>query len=270
MKSIGKLVVLTTLFAVCAGCVRIDALIKLQQSGAGKLFFRCLYSESLSKNEESLSPKADKLTTLSQELGEGVKFVKKSVITTKGWKGFSVEYEFSDINKLRLPFGDLADVDSDDKQEEQRNSLMSLTDSGPWLFRYKPGRTNELVAFHEQPAEEKVDDSDPFAEAGVELPDAPNVELGNVLAVGFLKPILQESRLSVTLQVDGDITETNAPAQLRENSVQLFDADMKKFVESEQFEAAILGKWSMERMLREKVDGIHGLPNDKEISVKFR
>ena len=271
MKALSKLLSVVGLFAVCAGCVRVDALIKVQQSGAGQLFFRCLYSETLADQQKMPDgPKADKLVKISSELGEGVKFVKTSDVTTKGWKGFSIEYEFSDINKLRLPFGKMAEVDSESSEEEQSNSALSPAESGPWRFRYKPGQLNELVAYHEQPKASGDDNADPFAEAGVELPDAPNVQLGNLLAVGFMKPLLQEARMTVTLQVDGEITETNAPAKPRSNSVHLFDADMKKFAASEHFEEAILGKWSMERLIREKVDGINGLPSDKEILVKFQ
>ena len=145
---------------------------------------------------------------------------------------------------------------------------MSFAESGPWRFRYVPG-VDKVIAFHEQEERNKTNDEDPFAEAGVDLPNAPEADFGSALAVGFLKPMLQEARFTVTLQVGENIVETNAPAKPTPRSVHLFDADLKKFANSKKFEAAIIGKWTIEKLIREKVDGIHGLPSDKEITVKF-
>lgn len=268
MKSWTKIALLASLFLFSTGCVRFHVLIKMQDSGAGKLFLRCLLSESLDDGKNTKINK-EQLENFTKLLGDGVRFVETSKVSEKGWKGFTIQYEFDDINELRLPVHELSEIKDGTNEKEGSSSTLSFSESGPWRFRYKPGDVNELVAFHEKQTKPENTD-DPFAEAGVELPDAPNAQLSSQLAVGFLKPMLQKARFTVTVQVDGDIVETNAPSKLRSNSVHLFDADLKKFADSKQFEEVILGEWTMERAIREKVDGIHGLPSDKEIIVKFR
>lgn len=272
MKSWGKLVVCAVLLSMCVGCFRIETLIRLNEDGSGKLFLRGLLSTSVQAKQQL----GDKSEELAKKLGDGVTFVRAKDVESKGWRGIQAEYDFTDINKLRIG----ADVFEPQKSQDtapnsETNSpeldlaFLSGKKEGPWRFRYTPGAVNELVAYHQRPKVD-TDEDDPFAEAGVVLTKAPTADVGVALAASFLRPMLTGAHASLTVQVDGDIVETNAPKQPKPNSVQLFHLDLAKFAASKKFDRAVVQSWGVDRLVREKVAGITALESDQEVTVRFQ
>lgn len=274
MNSWRKSSCIVLLLALCSGCVRVETLVKLNGDGSGKLFIRYLVNESLDL-QDGLEAKAK---SLASKLGQGVTYVESIKIPSKqGWKGFRTEYKFTDVRKLEIGdiFSENSVVESDEEKNQNSVEIFPEMKDGVWRFKYKQGTSNELVAFLETPKVEGPNDEDPFAAAGVELetaPPAPAAGLGQAFAISMMKPMLKGARLSMLVQVEGDIVETNAPSRPTKsaNSVHLIDLDLGKFAESKQFDKAVMGSWSLDRLVKEKVQGVAAPKGGEEILVRFK
>jgi|GEM_PF-4006109 len=268
LKSLGKLLVPALLLSMCAGCFRVESLIKLSQDGTGSIFLRCLVSESL--NSKALNRDVSKVAS---ELGEGVTFVSTKPHSENGWKGVIHEFAFEDINKLRL--GKLF-ASMNNEEEKKANSteitLFDVDEAENWRFNYKRGETNELIISHELSPKAK-DKADPFAQAGVDLPKAPaapTADIGKALAMSMVRPILTGASASLLVQVEGEIVSTNAAEKTNANSAYLFHLDLGKFAKSKEFDKAMTESWSFQRLIKEKVPGIKGMKAGEKVSIKFK
>ena len=279
------------------GCVQFAALVDVDASGSGKVFLRYLVSEQFDDPSRSLikfgtsqaedaedaeddeqhasdsKPSLlDKIESRSDDmtvkLGEGVTFVRTQRISRGGgWRGVQAEYQFEDINKLTLPFGDAllhddesVDTGSGDANSHttvigtadvaERRTFMSLVDRRTFRFRYRRGDTNELVIYHpNESTKEDETEEDPFEAAGLDVGDAPsvNVDIGSAIGATMAKVVLQGFRLTTMVKVDGEIIETNAVDQPKKNSATIFDLNMTKFVKDKSFDRAVAQKWNLER-----------------------
>lgn len=271
MKSRGKLLVPALLLSMCAGCFRIESLIRLSQDGSGSIFLRCLVSESL--DSKALDRDVSKVAS---ELGDGVTYVGTTKHNEKGWKGVRHEFAFKDINKLKL--GKLfASMDNQQekveaKPDSEETALFKLDEGGKWKFEYERGETNdgirELIVYQEPTSKEKP--SDPFAQAGVDLPKAPTADIGKALAMSMVRPMLTGASASLLVQVDGEIISTNAVGSTNANSAYLFHLNFSEFAKSKEFEKAMMESWSLQRMIKDKVPGIKGMTSGEKVSIKFK
>lgn len=263
-------VLLLTLFATCAGCFRVESLIKLAQDGSGVIYVRGLVAESL--QAKFPNKQKEEMDRLAAGLGEGVRYVGSKPISEKGWKGFRFEFTFEDVTQLSL--GGLLDFQDSEKKakgEADTRAGSKLTRANKWKFEYKPGSTNELIVFR-LPEEPPKQNDDPFADAGVKLPEAKSIDLGSVLASAMIRPMFSDAKVSLLLQVDGEIVSTNAVARPKPNgsTVYLMDLDLSKFAKSKEFEQVVTEDWSLDRVFKEEVPGLLGPISSQATSVKFR
>lgn len=278
-----------SLLLTVSGCVQYATLIELNKDGTGQLHVRLLFSEELKKegggfisissgNSESQDSLESRLKTAEQkfqdltaELGDGVKFVKTKRITSKkGWIGLQATYSFTDINTLRVP-NTIPDFDSEDEPDETESALECKR--APYIFSYRPGKTNQLeVRLDPKPTVPVDEEKDPFGEAGLTVPEAASAgaTFSNAFAIPILKPIVQDVRFSTMLKVSGDISETNAPEQTNDQSVFLSDFRVGVFARTDTFDKAIIEKWEYERLVKEGVDGLTTHAADEVVSISFK
>lgn len=283
LKSWGKLIVLLLILSSCAGCFRIESLIKLSQDGSGSIFVRCLLNDSLKKSETHTRD----MGKFAGQLGEGVTFVETQQLSKNGWSGVQHEFAFEDINKIKLGklfssvTGEKQDSAASESSESQPSESQSakpdatpfaLDENPNWKFTYKRGETNELIVYHESNAKKKEQDDDPFSQAGVDLPKAPSADINSAIAMAMVRPLLTQARASMIIQVDGEIVSTNAAERTEPNgnAVYLIHFDFSKFAKSKAFEKAMAESWSMDKLIKEKVPGIQGPLAGEKVSIRFK
>ena len=289
MKSVMTCVLVAMLLVPCCGCVQDAVLIKLNPNGSGMLIVRTLFAIrgdnplaafALSKSNEQqpadskpgkwtevqLKKTRDKMAGLAEQLGDGVKLESQRTVTRAGWTGLETTFSFPDINRLRSSGASKATEASDSP-----GTTVKAKKSPDYVFKYVPGEVNELtitVVPRDQKAETRTESSDAFEDAGLELTKSPNP--ADALGMTLVRTMFQDARISMLVQINGEIVETNAKYRPKPNSFFLLDLDLGKLVASEEFERAAAEKWGPTRMAKEKLPGLRAELPGETIQVRFR
>jgi hypothetical protein len=243
---------------VLTGCLEESTVIKVNKDGSGVIHERHysgaedaislpgLSSDDDAKEKEQKKPKMpseDALRNYAATLGEGVTF--KSVkpgTNKKGWGGYEIIYEFEDINKVRYlkntpkPESDEGEEEEDqDKKDgdDKKNNEMTVT------FSMKDGKLAVMLESDdfekESPAQTpaQAPDSptiDPYADTTGPAPA--QIGLSPAFDEGMMKAMTKGMRMGLFLQIEGEITDTNA-AHRKGNLITLYSVDLGKLFENE-------------------------------------
>lgn len=239
------------LSAVCAaiclftGCIQDNTVINIKPDGSGTIEETVLMGnafidmmQGLTKNmgeagaqdaAETKEPKPksgesvitemmEKAQTNAKEFGEGVQFVSAKPAKTQTASGYTAVYSFTDISKVSLNQNPGKKTPGESKKEG--------TDAGAAVndtikFAFKKGPVSRLSITMPPPkTDEKKDKKDEAA--AKDQSDDPN-------AIEMLKSMFKDMRVSIVLNVVGDIIKTNATYRT-DKKITLIDMDFGKLI----------------------------------------
>ena len=158
-----------------------------------------------------------KLKEEAAKMGEGVTFVSAKKKTEKDREGYTAIYTFTDINKLKLSTNppDMSGGDGSVK-------INSKGDSEPVTFTFAKGKTAELTVTTPamKPAAAKTKE-----EAAADA----SQEAMNEAMMPMMQQMFKDMRMTMTVEVVGKITATNA-SNKEGSKVTLLDVDFNKIL----------------------------------------
>ena len=254
---------------VLSGCLQIEKVVKVKPDGSGTVEETLVMAKSalegmkqmaggLTGDKAGNSKVADlfnetKLKDAAQQMGEGVTFVSSTKISSEQGEGYKAVYAFQDINKLKVDQnpgstmpspGDGQGKDSKKKQE-------------PVVFRFTKGSPAELSITMPQP------EVKPKKEQPEGMED---------MAMQMMRQMLKDMKIVLTVEVVGEIKETNA--EYRDGSrVTLMEMDMNKlFADPEKFKALARANPQTLQEGKELLKGVDGVKIESapEVKIKFQ
>lgn len=204
-------------------------------------------TEAKPKDDDSMIKEMmEKAKTNAGEFGQGVTFVSAKPTKTKTASGYTAVYSFSDISKVTLNQNPGKKTPGESKKDDKDAAA-----SDAIKFAFKKGALSRLSVEMPPPkTDDKKDKKDEKQKK--DQADDPN-------AVEMLKSMFKDMKISIVLNVVGDIVKTNATYRT-DKRVTLIDMDFGKLVN----DAALLRKIndaqpeSVEEM-KAMVKGIEGL-----------
>jgi hypothetical protein len=253
------------------GCLQMEQVVKLKPDGSGTVEETVVISKAgLASMEQMIGALAAggnkkkegapampdlfdeaKLKAAASKMGDGVTFVSAKKIDNEQGKGFTAIYAFTDVNKLKL----------------DQNPGEALPDSGgpkpagnkkePILFQFEKGSPSTLTL--KMPAPEfKPKEKQP---EGMED-----------MAMQMMQQMFKDMRISIAVEVQGTITETNA--EYRDGSrVTLMDMDFNKVMANpEKFKALAKANPQSLQEAKTLIKGLDGvrIETAPEVKIKFQ
>ena len=259
--------------ALClGGCLQIEKTVKLKTDGSGTIEETVVMSKAMveqmkamgtqfsqgfgAKNEPAKKPKEfslldeGKLKKEAAAMGAGVTFVGAKKVTTDTGEGYTATFAFTDINNLKIdqnPSSSAPKMGTDTKPE--KHEIIG--------FQFTKGSPAELVIT--MPAQ-KFDRKD--------KPDKKSNPAATQMAMQFFK----DMKISIGIEVQGAITETNASyhdgsrVTLMEMDFNKLLADPKKFEEFSAMDAQTLEE---AKKLLKQVPGVK-VETNPQVRIKFQ
>ena len=212
------------------GCIQIETKVNVNKDGSGTVeetvlmtnemvqmlneFISGFASDSAETEEFKLYNEED-LKNKEAELGEGVKLVSGSEYKTENKQGYKVVYSFSDLSKLKID-------QSPDSRIPDNATGVEVKEKGFVTFNFSKGGVSELKINLPQP--EKDEEENEFETEEDSLND------GDISEMKFL---LKDLSFSLIVNINGEITETNA--DYREGSnITLFKLNFGELLDNTQ------------------------------------
>ena len=226
--------------------------------------FASSFSEDSSKTEDFEMFKEEDARKRASDYGEGVEYVSGEHVNSDTQEGFKAIYSFKDLNLLKINQnpnsklsmdelkGEGIDQDTVDVKEEYVN------------FQFIKGSPSEIIVHFSQPKEKK---DNKFDNEESESDTASQ----NMAEMGQLKQILKDLKMTLSLELNGKIEETNA-TYVDNSKITLFEIDFGKLIDDpEKFkEFTKIHPNSLDE-LKEIVKGIPGIKIEmsEPMMVKF-
>ncbi|MBI4822881.1 MAG: hypothetical protein HY805_01450 [Nitrospirae bacterium] len=227
MKGFIKIAFLIFIITGLMGCIETDINIKVSSDGSGTVeetvlmrkdvvqMIQSMAPPSEQGKEQEIFPKED-IQKKALQMGEGVTFVSMEKVVTEKFEGYKAVYAFTDINNLRINENPGKDVPSA-PGEETKEELIT--------FQFKKGPTSTLIIRHPSA---KFQKDKPATQGTVKPEDKAQQEI----AKEMLKQMFQDMKVSISVEVLGSISKTNATH--REGSkLTLLELDFNKILESQ-------------------------------------
>lgn len=211
------------------------------------------------KDDSFIDEMMEKAKTNAKDYGEGVKFVSAKPAKTKTASGYTAIYSFDDINKVTLNQNPGKKTPGDSKKDDANAAADDNI-----KFAFKKGPVSRLSVTMPPPKTEGKKDKKEEAKKKDEAED-PN-------AVEMMKSMFKDMKVSIVLNMMGDIVSTNATYRT-DKKITLIDMDFGKLVG----DAALLKKineaqpQSVEE-IKSMVKGIEGLKLEfnNPVTVDFK
>ncbi len=229
-----KIFTKTVLFLLTAvlftGCLEVSTTIHLNKDGSGTLDESVLMSsqviemisafvasfDSTSTDTASFSLfKEDQLIADSAKYGSGVKYVSGKEVKKDGKEGYNVVYAFNNINDLKINQNPNSKIDMEGVEFEEDTAHEFLH------FYFDPGNPSQLTI--RMPS---MNDQDVSNETTQEDTTSTGTE-----GMDELLKLMKDMRIVLTLDVNGNITETNA-SYVNGSSVTLFDINFNDLLDN--------------------------------------
>ncbi|NNG26485.1 MAG: hypothetical protein HKM87_03100 [Ignavibacteriaceae bacterium] len=268
MKILKILLLFFIAVTLLTGCFKVETIVKINKDGSGTIFQTVMMSktfvEMISQFADSFSDSSgtedfslfneEEFIESAKEFGSGVQYVRGEPVIEDGWEGFIAEYEFDDLNKIRLepePDNKIS-IGKGEQDVEEENAEY-------YFFKFINGDIPEVII--DRPEIETDFDDEEIEIEGSD--DEFNDE--------FLK-MMDGMKVDVAVEFDGKIVETNA-THVEDSSVTLLSVDFGEMIKNketlemmkknqpdkiEDFEAFV-----------EKIPGMK-LELKKPVSVKFK
>jgi len=214
------------------GCIDVTTKVILKPDGSGRIEETILMSNSMVEMLASFSDETDsengfnlydeeEVKKEAAEFGEGVKFIKGEEIEIAGKKGYRAYYSFENIAKLKMS-SNPSDKMPDDGAEGEISEEEDLI-----KFSFKEGSTSRLEIYM------PLDPEEMQTELDNEPLDTDSTEIDPMLEQ--FKDILAEMRISIQLEIEGNILESNA-THIDGNKITMLEISFKELFDNpEQF-----------------------------------
>lgn len=224
-KLLISLLIFSVVLAI-AGCIDVKTKIKVNKDGSGTIEETMLMSSEMVQmmkqfmsgfgadstntqefnlyNEEELKNKAS-------DYGEGVQFLSGKELKRDGREGYAAIYSFADLNKLRF------DQNPDSKMPEGVEAAEQEPVQKEYItFKFDRNDGSEIT-INMPPASKESEKTDSTIDTGDTSTDSLNTgDLSKLTAM------LKDFNISLVVETDGEIKETNA-SYVDKSSVTLFD-----------------------------------------------
>jgi len=263
------------------GCVELDTVVRVSPDGSGTVEEKMILSSAVVQQMKAMAAQLgsmegvnaeealtgfdivdrDRLQKRAAAMGEGVTLESLEPLTADWGEGYRALFRFSDIGKLRIDQNPSSAVPTGPAVEPAGHEYLS--------FRFEPGRKAVLTVT--MPEEEP---GGPMGGEDFEIPDDdfPAGEADGEEVAEQMREMFRDMRVSVALEIDGEIVETNATH--REGArVTLMELDFGKLLENpEKFEAM---QAAQPQTLEEAKEFMAELPGVKvevepEIKITFK
>lgn len=275
MGRVAKLGVAVMALLCMVGCMQVDSLVRVKQDGSGTIEETVLMNREFIKQMEAMASQMgakqeegtskgfnlfdqEEVKKKASAMGEGVTYVSSEKVTVGDKEGYKVCYAFADVNKVKLnqnpgdkvPSSGAGPGDKGEKDEFIR-------------FQFTKGNPATLIV--RMPARKPGEKP--------ELPKEPKPEGQDAdMAMGMMSQMLKGMKITVAIEVEGAIVETNATHR-QGSRITLMEMEFDKLIQNqEKFkEFAKLKPESLEEVKKVMKDlpGIKVELNE-EVKVKFR
>jgi hypothetical protein len=283
------------LMGVCAGCIESTTLVKVKKDGSGTITLHEFFSPEISgmmsgmgemvssiatnmggaekKPAEAMDMFKDGAEKKAAKFGADVKMLSYASKTNQtGWKGYQAVYEFKDINKLTVSVGDMENGSPDSPGGHTESS-----GSSAFRFKFTPGATASLAIEEVKQKEEAPAKPEPAADGNTGTATADVSAAAEDMGAGMMQmmaPMMKGMRLSMLVQVDGAITETNAKYKSSKNPnvVILMDVPMDKMLGNAEAMKLMSSKKPEDKAKLTKLDipGVRMEEDGKIVTIKFK
>ena len=272
MIKLKKLLVISILPFLLAGCLQVETNINVNKDGSGTINEKVLFSktfvnmikefsqsfsDSTSTEKEQFSIfKDDDIIADAKDFGENVKYVSHKLISNDNWEGYDAVYSFDDITKIKIT----PDPDSKVGFGEEGSEVPSEEDY--YFFKFVKGNTPELII--DRPEIKLSAETDEKAQ---EEQSEQNEEMGEE----FLN-MMKSMSISVAVVVEGKIVNTNA-SYVDNSKVTLFEMNLGEMMKNKEAFKEFKNKEpkSIEEMKQyvKKFPGMK-IEIEKPVSIKFQ
>jgi hypothetical protein len=250
------------------GCLQVEKIVKLNADGSGTIEETVVLTKSALAGLQQMAAgfggdkggKAPALPDIADEaklkaaavkMGDGVTLVSSKKVDGEQGQGFTAIYAFTDINKLKL------DQNPGDALPDSGKAKASVGKKEPITFHFTKGSPAELT----------------FAMPVPEFkPKKEQPEGMEDMAMQMMKQMFKDMRISLALEVQGKITETNA--EYRDGSrVTLMDMDFNKLLaDPEKFKALAKANPQTLQEAKTLIKGLDGVKIETapEVKIKFQ
>ncbi len=209
------------------GCIDVKTKIKVNKDGSGmieetmlmssemvqmmKQFMSGFAADSTNTQEFNLYNE-EEIKNKASDYGEGVQFISGKELQEDGREGYSAIYSFADLNKLRF------DQNPDSKIPEGVEAAAGQEPEKKEYITFKFDRNDgSEITINMPPASKESEKADSTMDMGDTSTDSLNA--GDL---SKLKDLLKDFNISLVVETDGEIKETNA-SYVNKSSVTLFD-----------------------------------------------
>ncbi len=216
------------------GCIDFSMRITVNKDGSGTLEESILMNKEIIDMISGMAMAFDEDTVASEkfslydvekikqeaaERGSGVEYVSSEQIILPDKEGYNVVYKFSDVNQLSIKQNPM-ELTSMNTLSGQMPMEQSLGEN--LKFNFAPGSTAELeIIFPEQGIEDE------------ELSEEEDTMDTNESSFEEMKAFMKGFRISLGVEVNGNIVETNA-AYVDDSKITLFDIDFDQLLSNEE------------------------------------
>jgi hypothetical protein len=266
MKSL-KIVVLLVLSLALIGCFESIVLLRVNKDGSGTIEETVVISDAFMElmksfgggdedEEEEEVIDEEQLTGKASSMGEGVRFVSAEPVKTDRGSGYKAIYSFSDINDVRI---------NQNPGENVSPPPVGGEEEGPveeWLqFNFSGGRTATLEIIYPRDIELEQDEESSEGEADID---------SNPEMMDMMRELYQDMHFGIAVEVDGQITETNA-SYVDGSTVTLMDIDFAKILQDEEkFKELMNANPNTVEEMKELVKDNPGIKVEIEESIRIR
>lgn len=211
LKKLFMAIVAIMAMFIFSGCMQGDTVVKVKSDGSGTIEKTVLLRKDMLGMIKSMSmlskgqgePQQEfkffdeaKLKADASSNGEGVVYVSGEEISTDKFEGYKAVYAFTDINKVSIDQNPNSDTPKGQKDNAPKEHLS---------FRFVDGKENpsKLVVFGTGKRKNGNGSSNTKIQPNISSPESMKV-------LEQIKTMIDGMRLSLSVEVDGEITNTNA------------------------------------------------------------
>lgn len=266
-----RLVPLALASLLTTGCISSTTIIKVQPDGSGTIEQTMMANLQAMKTMLSgldpqgtssapgIASEAD-LKRAAERMGKGVRVVSTEPVKVGGFEGARAVFAFDDIRELRV------DQDPGGASEMMPSSGPTADPVTFGLTRRADGTSVLTVTMADPP-------ETPATEAGEAGGMMPSNALADPQMLAMIKGMFEGFRVSIEVEVDGEILETNAD-HVAGSRVTLLEIDLGALFEDEAALKALEGKigpGASVSELRPYMKNLKGLKiNDPVVTIEFR
>jgi hypothetical protein len=208
-----KLITVIALLFLATGCIDYTSNVKLNKDGSGTIeetvlisgkilemmnSFASSFGDSTAENNKMELFDEEELKQQAAEMGKGVEYIRGEKIEEGGREGYYAVFKFDDITKVKLSESPDDKIPMDDMSEK-----VEETDQPEFVtFNFTKGSTSTLEIILPDPKEE--------TEEQIEVGSDEQSEADSEMMQAQMKMFLKDFRISMNLEVEGSVEETNA------------------------------------------------------------